>query len=81
MCNNCNGRDPVGLFEEWRYDSCHIEYLESPGKDCERLRMYRLRRTLLDDSAAEMTAGAFIRKKQPDRPGAHDEDIGINCTL
>src|ERR1700704_1052377 len=43
--------------------------------------MDRLRRARLDEPPPESPAEAFIRQKQPDRPGADDEDISIRRSI
>ena len=56
----------------------HVEDLERPRKDGQRLGMRRLRRARLDEPPPQTSASAFIGQKQPDRSRAYDQDVGIN---
>ena len=71
-------RRAVRLFEERAGDPGHVEDLERPGKDGERLGVLRLRRVRLDDPVAEAAASALVREEEPDRPRADDQDIRVS---
>lgn len=71
--------DAVCRLEKRRGDARHVEDFKRPGKECERLRMLRLRRTGLDEPPSKPAAGAFVGEKQPDRPGADNQNIRVRC--
>ena len=73
--------DAIRDAQERLDESSHIEDLEGPRKDCQRLGMHRLRRVRLDESPPQATAGAFIREKKADRAGANDEDVDVRALV
>ena len=81
MCHDSDRRDAVRPFEERTDEPGHVEDLKRSGKDCERFRVFRLRRARLDEPPSQASASALIGQEQPDRPGANDQNIRINCGI
>ena len=72
--NRCHA---VRRFQEWADEAGHIEDFQRSGEDGESLGVLRLRCLRLDDPKPQTASSTFIRKKQTNRTGAHDQDVGI----
>ena len=69
--------DPVRRVEKRPDEAGHVEDLERPREDGERLGVLGLPDARLDDARRETAPRALVREKKADRPGADDQDVDI----
>jgi len=73
-----HGGDAIGCLEEALGKARHVEDLEGPWEDGQRLGMLGLSGALFDQAPAKASPRALVCEEEAYGPRAYDQDIGIS---